>query len=1138
MARKPNGTFRPWLAMALAGLAVAWSAAGERLAFKPYSLREGLSQVTVNFVYQDAKGFLWIGTDDGLNRYDGYTFKIYNHDPADPDSLSDNSVKSIWEDADGFLWVATFNGGLNRLDPATGKAVRYRHDPDDPHSLSSDSIAGVGDVGEGLLLVAPFTGGFDLFDRKTGRAEFFAHDPQNPASLPHNGLIEGLRAPNGLIWIATPNGVCSFDPRTRAFRRYQHDPQDPQSLSGNFALDLFLDRDGALWVAAANHLNRFDFETESFTRFHHNMGGPGPQTSLSPNPLYQDRAGYYWVGGPNGAICRFDPRTETFRRYPPPDFTPRFSSYVGGFVEDGDGRLWALWNDNGLFHYDAEADRWRLHQSDPMDPDSLNTDTARSLFLDRAGALWVGTADNGLNKFDPNRLKFPRYVHEPGNPDSMARSGVRCFLKDSDGGYWVGAQFTGLYHWERGADRFTSYRFDVNDTASLSNDDVRFLAEDSRGRFWVGSFGGGLNRFDRTRGRFSRISLAARLRGSRALDFLRDIVEDDDGVLWLATHGGLVRWDTATDAMSRYQAGSAEGSLSHNVITDLLIDREQRIWAATFGGGLNRFDPKDGRFTAYRADLDNPRGLSHNLINCVFQDRDGALWLGSWGGGLNRFDPETGTARRYTVSDGLPNNVIYGIQQDTAGMLWLSTNRGLCRLNAATGETRNYDMSDGLQSYEFNSGAYYRANDGELMFGGVSGFNAFYPERLQDRVSPPPVVITAFKRFDRMVAADIADTRSFTLSHRDNHFSFEFAALDFANPAKNQYAYRLSGVDPDWVSAKSRRYASYTNIEPGDYTFTVRAANADGVWNEEGVSVAITITPPFWQTWQFRGLQALAAILALVGLIVVLRRRAERQKQAALRALDLERKTDELNRARDVQLSMLPKSDLRVKRVEIVGRTRPATEVGGDYFDFIQLPEPWFCAVWGDATGHGMTAGLIVGMTKAALINTLQTTAARNMPVVLRNLNATLKQSIPQRGIGMGLGLALFNLDNLTAEVASAGMPFSYRYRAEAGTLESIELRCPPLGFLRDVPAVSQRVQLAPGDALIFLSDGLGERANREGVFWNRHGLETEALAACRRAESAAEIADSLMAACDRFAADLENEDDMTVVVVRALAEP
>jgi len=1103
--------------------------AGDRVVFERLSLAEGLSQVTVNAIHQDRKGFLWIGTDDGLNRYDGYEFKIYTHDPADPDTLSDNSVKALWEDPEGMLWVGTFNGGLNKLDPATGKAIHYKHDPADPHSLGHNSVTALGGLTSGEVFVSTAAGGFDLLDPIAGRFQRFRHDPDAPGGLPHDFIADGEELPNGKVWLATARGLSLFDPTSGTFRNFFHETGAPASLANDRVFDVLLEEDGALWAATFSGLTRFDADG-GFASFRPVAGIDGANILTA---LYRDAAGRLWAGGVGGLIHRVNPDDGSFQRYRTDLASQAFANPITAFSEDQEGALWALWTGVGLLRYDAEADRWTPHRHDPEDPTSIASPTVTSMFVDRSGTLWAGFGDAGLVKYDPSRLKFASYRTHETKPDAMGGVGARCFLVDSRGDYWVGTQFAGLYQWLRPENRFQPFRNDPGEPASLIADDVRVLFEDSQARFWVGVFGG-LCLFDRDTGRFQRYSLRDPYPNAFGVNQLRAIVEDGAGILWLATHAGLVRFDPEKEDFQRFQHDPAQpNSVSHNVVSSLLIDAQGRFWAGTFGGGLVLFDPATETFRAFRRSADDPNSLSHDSVNCVFEDRDGALWVGAWGGGLNRFDPETGRFERFTTRNGLPNNVVYGILQDDEGALWLSTNRGLCRFDPQTGAVRTFGLDDGLQSLEFNTGAYYRAPDGEMMFGGVAGFNAFYPEKtIRQDSAPPPVVITAFRKQDQLAAADIAEDRRFELSYRENRFSFEFVALDFGNASMNRYAYRMEGVDDGWIDAGARRYASYANLAPGSYRFQVRAANHDGVWNQDGVSIDIDIAPPFWQTWPFRLFQALCLAAAALLLLWFLRRRASRQQQEALAAMELKRKTDELQYARQVQLSMLPESDLQIGNLEAVGRMRTASEVGGDYFDFIKLPEPWFCIVWGDATGHGMTAGMIVGMTKAALINTMKTAPTRDAALLLRNLNATLKESIPHRGIGMGLGLALFNLETLTVEIAAAGMPFSYRHNAEKG-LETVDLRCPPLGFLNYAPVASRRLQLTPGDALVFLSDGFDERIDPNGRRWGRQALERELAALCAGARGARAIADGLLAACDRFALGLENEDDMTVVAVR-----
>lgn len=500
-------------------------------------------------------------------------------------------------------------------------------------------------------------------------------------------------------------------------------------------------------------------------------------------------------------------------------------------------------------------------------------------------------------------------------------------------------------------------------------------------------------------------------------------------------------------------------------------------------------------------------------------------------GGLNHYNRGADSFQRFRERDGLANDTCYGMLEDEQGRLWISTAQGLSRFHPETLAFVNFGVEDGLQSNSFSIRAFFKSGQGVMFFGGPNGLNLFRPDQVAGNGHLPPVVITNIKRFDETIS--LSPSGKVELSHRDNYIGVEFVALDYVNPTKNRYQYKLENIDRDWVSSEERRFASYTNLSPGHYRFRVKASNNDGLWNETGASMDIHIVPPFWRTKWFAVVIMLDIVIFLVWIFVYQRRRMERQKFEALRALDLERKTEELEFARKVQLSMLPESDLDLPQVEIVGRMKTATEVGGDYFDYIALDEDRYCIVCGDATGHGMSAGLIVGMTKAALTNLVKTTRPQPTMALLRDLNLTLYEAITQRSIGMGLCVNLLDLNQMTLEMSSAGMPFPLHYNKARDELSPVVMKCPPLGFMKTLPIQHREFKLEPGDALIFLSDGFAERRNKEGQLWGVDALERAIRRICRAESGAKAITERFISASDHFADYTENDDDMTIVVIR-----
>ena len=562
----------------------------------------------------------------------------------------------------------------------------------------------------------------------------------------------------------------------------------------------------------------------------------------------------------------------------------------------------------GLDRFDPGQDRFLYYRHDPDDLASLGADVVLALFEDRAGVLWVGTAQ-GADRSNRREDQFIHYeaLRDPpeartysldvsgllqdAQPAVLSDATVLALHEDASGVLWIGTFDGGLNRLDRQGGRLTVYRHDPDDPASLSSDRVGALFEDHAGSLWVGTGSGWLERFDPQTGTF----LHARQLG----DEVSAIAEDPAGNLWIGTSGeGLYRLGSDRLTLEHYPHFWRDpdhwwrnGSLSSHVISNLQVDRAGVLWAGTLYGGINLWGQVEDRFTHLRHDAADPNSLSHDRVLSILEDPPGdVVWIGTEGGGLDRYDRATQTFSHYTSTDGLPGDTVGCILADEAGFLWLATVQGLSRFDPATGTFRNYDRRDGvgvLSAGAAGPGSCRRSQAGELFFGGAGGLYAFHPEQIQENLLPPPVAITALKIFDETAYRHLARGQEIRLSYGDNFLSFEFAALDYTMPEKNQYAYRLEGLDRDWVYAGTRRHADYPDLDPGAYTFRVKGSNSDGVWNEEGATVRITVEPPFWQTWTFRLLVAGALVLGTAGVY------RQRVRGIEARSRELERQVEE-----------------------------------------------------------------------------------------------------------------------------------------------------------------------------------------------------------------------------------------------------
>ncbi len=815
----------------------------ERIPFANLSVEDGLSQAAVTAIVQDQAGFMWFGTQEGLNRYDGYRFDTYLNNPNDPSSISHNWVYSLLVDRAGRLWVGTYGGGLNRLDAATGKFERYMHDPNDPRTLSNNRVRALFEDSHGTLWIGTDGGGLNRLDPGTEHFLAFHNDPSDPNSLSDNRVRSICEDPRGDLWIGTDGGGLNrLDREARTFKRYRHDPADPKSLSDDRIRSLYVDRKGDLWVGTySGGLNRLDRTTGQFERFRNDSSDPGSLASDLVSAMLEDSTGDFWVGTDAG-LSRWHPATASFTTY------KHHEEAAGSLAED---RILALYQDEG-------------------------------------GVIWAGTY-GGLSKWNATTGYFEHYRHEADNPGSLSNDVVTSFAEDSEHRLFVGTYGGGLNQSDTASGHFRAFRHDDADPASLSDDRVMSLLVDRQGVLWVGTMMGGLNRFDRFSGKFSHFRHDPNNPLSLSADGITTIFEDSQGDLWVGTYqGGLNRFDRESGKATRYtdDPGDPE-SLSDDRVIVVAQDSLGMLWVGTDGGGLNRFDRTTGRFHPYRHDPADPNSLSDDRIWALHEGSDGSLWIGTQGGGLNRWsaaDREDGRPRfsHYGQRDGLPSAVVNGIREDDLGNLWLGSNRGLTRFNPISRTAKTFDASNGLPGNDFTQGAHFRSADGRLYFGGGKGFVAFDPSAIRDNTHVPPVVLTSYLRFNREVMSGIqlAKLTHLELGYEDYVVGFEFAALDYSAPEANRYLYKLEGFDPDWVDFGSVRRATYTNLNPGTYRFRVRAANNDGVWNEQGAMLNIRVTPAPWRTWWAYLLYALAAI---VSLLTYTRARLKRMEEVAER---------------------------------------------------------------------------------------------------------------------------------------------------------------------------------------------------------------------------------------------------------------
>ncbi len=844
--------------------------AGERVRFEHLTSEDGLSNNRVVSVLQDSQGFMWFGTQDGLNRYDGYEFRIFKHEQEDKNRLSGNFIQVIFEDHAGILWIGTRGAGLNRYDPKTERFTRYRHNPDDPNSLGSDIIYTIYQDREGNLWIGTNGGGLNRYDEEIDGFIRYQNDTDDPQSLSHNTVWAILEDAKGVLWIGTyGGGLNRFDRQTEHFLAYKHNPEDRTSLSSNLVTAIYQDKEGIIWLGTREGgLNRLEFEQAggeipSFTNFRNDPDDPSSLSLDDIFSIYEDEAGGLWIGTTGG----------------------------------------------GLNHFDRHKEKFTSFQNNPDDPYSISHNHVTNIFGDPTGLLWMGTTGGGVNILDLEPKAFNHIYSIPGETHSLNSNDVLGIYQDEDGTLWIGTGNGGLNRLDTWAQQAIYYQMDPENPDSLTDNSVREIAQDSQGVFWLPTRHG-LNRFDPRTEEFSAYLHDPDDPSSILHNALYTVYRTKDGMIWVGTRAGPNRLDPLTGEFLSFPQYLALEEILRDVPVDSFSeDARGFLWMGTGGAGLIGFDPQTEQFTQYKHDADDPDSLGDNFIWNVYIDSSGNLWIGT-AAGLDRFDPETGKFIHFNEQDGLPPAAVMSIFQDDLSPeqggpnLWVSSSAGLTRFNPETGVIRTYDVTDGLQSNDFSWSSAFKTENGELFFGGTNGLTSFFPAEINDNNTVPPLVITNLELDNQPVEiADqgilsqaVAFTELLVLPHDSRVISLEFAALNYRSPEKNRYRYMLEGFNEDWTEVGAdRRLITYTNLDPGEYTFRVLGSNNDGVWNEAGASIDITITPPWWGTTWFRG-TAVILIVALVAGGFLWQRRVEKRRQENLETQVTDR-THELQEA-------------------------------------------------------------------------------------------------------------------------------------------------------------------------------------------------------------------------------------------------
>lgn len=814
--------------------------------FEHLGTREGLSQININCIIQDRRGFMWMGSRNGLNRYDGYKFITYRYDVKDSNTITNNMINDIVEDHDGNIWIAT-QGGLNRYETITGRFKNYVNNPRDPKSIASNILTRLWVDHDGSIWVATQVGGLDHLNIQTGVFTHYQHIKGDAGSLSDNNVRTVFEDPENNIWVGTATGGLELlDRKSNTFSHFLYRDPVSKAIVGNNVICVIENSKNELWIGTQDDgLFLFDKKKKTFKRYQHDEKAAN---SLSANTIYslnKDDDGNLWIGTENGGLSVLDKNT-------------------GEFSNCG---------------------------HDDVDNNSIIGNSIYGICRDKLGNMWLGAFGGGVNLYKKTTASFPLYRHN-SSPKSLANNFVLSIFEDKEKDIWIGTDGGGLNIFNQEKGTFTSFKKKA-DGKGMSGNYVLIVNQDADGDYWMGTWADGISIFDPKTHKFRYLKRDPAKPEGLTGNNVYNLIHTHDKKTWISLFGGgLNSYDKKTNTFVNYrQDVNDPKGISSNYIYSLLEDKRGNLWIGTSDAGLNLLDRKTNTFTHFKHD-DHKNSLSNNAVTDIIEDSKGNLWLCTLAG-LDLFDPVTKHFTVFSKKNGLASDIIYAVREDNNGHLWLSNNGGLSMYDPVTKTFKNYTTEDGLQGDEFKPHSALKGSDGKLYFGGTNGFNAFYPEQVLKPMPFSPLVITSFQLFNKplLIAKDSNDpsplkkdifaTKEITLSHKQSVISLEYAALDFGAAERKQYAFKLENFDTEWNYVGSRNSASYTNLSPGQYLFKVKYKNSAGLWSPVTDALQITIVPPFWLTWWFESL----VVLLIAGVVYILFRfrvRSIRQRQIVL----------------------------------------------------------------------------------------------------------------------------------------------------------------------------------------------------------------------------------------------------------------
>jgi len=1095
--------------------------------FRRLTISDGLSHDNVYTIIQDQTGFMWLGTQNGLDKYNGYSFTSFFHDPQDSCSLVSANFGKLMEDSKGRIWLCTYRGGLSCFTPSENKIVHFSHDEIDSKSLSSNLVRDIAEDVNGGIWVATSRGGLHLFSEDEMNFTRFHHAENNDNTIADNDAITVVADKKGFVWVGTSNGLSRVDINTLKINTYRYEAGNPLSLGLSSIQSLFVDSNNTLWVGTKGAgAYKFTPSDDSFL----------PLSALAETPIDLDK------------------------------------TRIQSITQSADGRVWFGTYTKGLVSYDLKIHKLESYVNDPDDLKSLGHNKVETIFEDRAGNLWVGTRGGGVSILDLKPQKFKNQGFDVKKEKQLAGEHVSCFSRSTDEDkIWIGTN-SGLSFWDMKKKESENFFHDKTNSNSLPGSRIRSLLFSKDSVLWIGTYASGISRMKNDGDKIEFTNFSSKTHPNITGDQINSLIQDKNGVIWVGTNFGVSRITLDENGTPSFEAfDDKKYKLLQKYILCLFEDSNNNMWVGT-PFGLYKYLPQTESFKLFVNISSSAKDIDINNINKIFEDSQQQIWIGTGGGGLFRFEPKDGTFEKFR-DNGFKTGNVEGILEAEKDVLWISTGKGLSRLEVKERKFHHFGISDGLSETGFNVNACMKLSDEEIIFGSITGFTTLNPKKIGFNSSKPNIILTDFKVFNKSIFKDQnsfcqdrpATLDEIVLTHDDYVFSFEFAALDFTFPSENKYRYKMEGFDKDWIEFGNKRYAMFTSLPPGTYTFKAQGTNNDGLWcsEEQSLSIKVVVKPAFWQTKLFYAGVA-TILLVIIGLFIKLRlsklkrEKANLEKRVEIRTAVVEKQKEVLRAnseemkeqnekikssiryAKTIQNAILPFPWRFDSFAESFIIYKPKDIVSGDFYWYEHIGGYRFIAAV-DCSGHGVP-GAFMSMIGSRLLKEIVTEKNIFDPSeILTKLDQYVKKTLKQDQTDNrdGMDVCLLRIDEKSEDGINAVFCGAkrdliyfkdeekkiYRHKGTRRSIGGV--------FSRKSNQVFENVELnfSKDDIVYLATDGFIDQSNPERKRYGTHKLiplleEISPL-------NVDQIKGSLLESLEKFQETSSQRDDITLIGLR-----